>query len=306
VGIIALDVGGTSVKSAVVSLVGTIDGEVAVTPIDSAADAGSILQTLTDVIRHHVAQHDAQAMRSEASEAQPRSPLAGVAFGFPGPFDYQHGISYIRGVAKYESLYGVNMRTALRERLQSGDLPILFRNDAEAAVVGESRYGAGRPYRRLIGVTLGTGIGSAFVVDGVPVVGCPGVPPNGWLYNVRFDAGARRAQADDVFSARGLLARLHAAGAATIDIPAAAAAARHGRPEGSALRRAFQSFGSDLGVFLEPFAHKFAAEAVLVLGGLADTFDLFGPALLQRLPVPALTGQLGPRAALLGAASLLV
>jgi glucokinase len=93
--------------------------------------------------------------------------LLGVAFGFPGPFDYEAGICLIEGVEKYGALYGVNIRDAIRTRLDLGDLPILFRNDAEAAVVGETRYGAGRNYPRVIGVTLGTGCGSAFLVDGV-------------------------------------------------------------------------------------------------------------------------------------------
>ena len=85
-------------------------------------------------------------------------------------------------------------------------LPIFFRNDAEAAILGEARYGAGTRYQRLIGVTLGTGMGSAFVVDGVKVTQGPGVTRDGWLYHVPYHA----RPADDVFSTRGLLTRLRA------------------------------------------------------------------------------------------------
>jgi glucokinase len=282
---IALDVGGTSVKSGVVGPGGVIEGKIVVTPIDSAADARNILDTLANIIRRHLEQVE-------------RCMLRGVAFGIPGPFDYTNAISYIHGVAKYESLYGLNLLAALRERLQMDDLPIVFGNDGEAAVVGEARYGAGRPYRRLIGVTLGTGIGSAFVIGGVPTADGPGIPRNGWLYNALFGG----VQADDIFSIRGLLARAEAAGTELSDIPAAADAARHGDPT---LRCVFRDFGADLGRFLAPFVRAFAADAVLALGGLADTFDLFGPALIEQLPVPAVTGQLGPCAALLGAAALL-
>ena len=284
--VIALDVGGTSVKSALVTAGGHVIGEPSITPIDSSGDADTILNTFAQIITTHLG----QAQTSD---------LLGVALGFPGPFDYPAGICLIEGVEKYSAIYGVNMREALSARLDLGDLPILFRNDAEAAVVGEARYGAGRDYRRLIGVTLGTGCGSAFLVDGVPVTSGPGVPPNGWLYPVLF----RGLRADDVFSSRGLEARLQAAGVTERNVKDAAAAARAGDP---AARQVFERFGADLGSFLNSHVVAFAAEAILVLGRIAGAMDLFGPSLRQALSVPALSGERGPDAALLGAADLLL
>jgi glucokinase len=283
--VIALDVGGTSVKSALVAPGGRVVGEPAVTPIHSSGEAERILETFVRIISTYLRQ--AQT-----------SPVLGVAFGFPGPFDYPAGICLIENVEKYQAIYGVDMREALRARLDLGDLPVLFRNDAEAAVVGEARYGAGRAYRRLIGVTLGTGCGSAFLVDGAPVTSGPGVPPNGWLYPVPF----RGLRADDVFSRRGLEARLRSAGVMERDVKDAAAAARAGEV---GARRVFEAFGADLGTFLNSFAAAFAAEAVLVLGRIAGAMDLFGPTLRQALSIPALPGERGPDAALLGAADLL-
>ena len=283
--VIALDVGGTSVKSAWVAPGGRVIGEPTITPIDSSGEAESILGTFAQIISTHLGQ--AQT-----------SNVIGVALGFPGPFDYGAGICLIEGVEKYRAIYGVNMRYALRARLNLGDLQILFRNDAEAAVVGEARYGAGRDYQRLIGVTLGTGCGSAFLVDGVPVTSGPGVPPNGWLYPVLF----RGIRADDTFSRRGLEARLRAAGITELSVKDAAVAARAGDVTA---RQVFEAFGADLGAFLNSFAVAFAAEAVLVLGQIAGAIDLFGPPLRQALSIAALPGERGPDAALLGAADLL-
>ena len=283
--VIALDVGGTSIKSALVAPGGHVIGKPSITRIDSSGAAHNILNTFAQIISTHL-------------EESHTSDLLGVAIGFPGPFDYAAGICLIEGVEKYGAIYGVNMRDALSARLDLGDLPILFRNDAEAAVVGEARYGVGRDYRRLIGVTLGTGCGSAFVVDGIPMTSGPGVPPNGWLYPVLF----RGLRADDVFSSRGLEARLRSIGAAERNAKAAAAAARAGD---AASRQVFDGFGADLGSFLNPHAEAFAAEAVLVLGQIAGAIDLFGPPLRQALSVPALPGERGPEAALLGAADLL-
>lgn len=284
--VIALDVGGTSVKSALLEGPGRVRGELANTPIDSHAAADTIWSTLAEIIRRHAAEVGTAA-------------LAGVGIGFPGPFDYEAGISHIRGVEKYEAIFGLNVRDALRARLGFGDLPLLFRNDAEAAIVGEARYGSGRAYQRLIGVTLGTGMGSAFVVEGVPVKQGPGVPEGqGWLFPQLF--GGERA--DDVFSTRGLAARLMRAGLATGRASEAAETARQGDP---AARCAFEQFGADLGAFLSPFASTFGAHAVLALGGIANAFDLFGPAMAAASPVPVRPGELGVKAGLLGVGDLL-
>jgi len=283
--VIALDVGGTSVKSALVAPGGHVIGEPAITPIDSAGEAESILGTFARIIGSHFGQ--AQT-----------SNIIGMAFGFPGPFDYAAGICLIEGVEKYGAIYSVNMRDALRTRLNLDELPILFRNDAEAAVVGEARYGAGRNYRRLIGVTLGTGCGSAFLVNGASVTSGSGVPPNGWLYPELFNG----LRADDVFSRRGLEFRLQASGVTQHNVKVAAAAARLGDV---AARQVFEAFGADLGLFLNSHAVAFAAEAVLVLGQIAGAMDLFGLPLRQALSVPVLPGERGPDAALLGAAELL-
>lgn len=278
---IALDVGGSSVKSALVSPGGQVLGPVRETRVDSASSAGTVLGGLAQAIATHLA----------------GAPPAGIGLGFPGPFDYAAGVSWITGVEKFEALYGLEVRAGLHQRLGLGDLPILFRNDAEAAIVGEALYGGGRGRRRLIGLTLGTGFGSAFVVSGQPVTTGSGVPAQGWLYPVLF----RGQRADDCFSRRGLLARLRAAGADWADVKPAAEAARAGN---DAARQVFDVFGADLGVFLEPFAVAFGAEAVLVAGGLARALDLFKAPLQRALSVPVLAAQRGAAAPLLGAAEL--
>jgi glucokinase len=283
-GVIALDVGGTSVKSALLEAGGRVRGEPVTTPINSQAEADVIWNTLAEIVRRHAA---------ELGTAS----LAGVGCGFPGPFDYAAGISYIRGVAKYDAIYGLNVRAALSARLWLGAAPLLFRNDAEAAIVGEARYGSGRRHQRLIGLTLGTGLGSAFVSEGMPVTQGPGVPQNqGWLYPELFSG----EQADDVFSARGLAARLQRVGLP----PSASAAAVLARQGDAAARQTFETFGADLGAFLDPFARAFGAQAILVLGGLANAFDLFGPAMAAALPIAVLPGELGAKAGLVGVGDL--
>jgi len=282
---IALDVGGTSIKSGVVALTTAVVESQTQTPIDSGASAESILATFAGIVDRHA---------RERSGSAPD----GIALAFPGPFEYDTGVCRIEGVAKYESLYGINVGDELRRRLDWGDRPIRFRNDAEAAILGECLDGAGDGYGRVIGITLGTGFGSAFVVDGVVQTSGPGVPASGWLYP--FPAGGVRA--DDYFSLRGLVGQLRAAGDVPIDPETAAEATRRDAGAGGEV---FVIYGAALGRFLAPFVAGFGAEAVIVLGGIAGAFDLFGPSLRAELSIPALPGSLGADAALLGAARLL-
>ncbi|MEZ4835071.1 MAG: ROK family protein [Caldilineaceae bacterium] len=280
VNVVALDVGGTSVKSALVTD-GAVRGDIAQTRIDSQAGADVILGTLAAIVQAHLSA---------------TTSLDGVAMGFPGPFEYERGVSRIRGVEKFESIYGCNVGDALRRRLGMLDLNVRFRNDAEAAIVGEARFGAGRGLHRLIGLTLGTGSGSAFLIGGVPQIGGPGVPPNGWIYPLLFEG----TQADDVFSIRGLLGRCHAAEIAVDSVRAADLA----HADNAVLRRIFAEFGRDLGVFMRPLATAFGADGLVVLGGIANAFDLFGVAMQAEMAVPIRRGELGETAALLGAYDL--
>ncbi len=278
--IIALDVGGSSIKSGVVDMTSLDVSSFDIIPIDSKGTAEEIVGTLVDVIQRHM---------NETPQAQ------GIGIGFPGPADYANGISLIEGVDKYEAIYGLNVHDAIKEKLSS-PLPIRFRNDAEAAIAGEGVYGVGRGYSRLIGLTLGTGTGSAFLIDGVPQTGGKGVPENGWVYPILFEG----EMADDVFSTRGLLKRLNDA---DVDVVTVADAVKQAN-KNEVIRQVLAKFGHDLGQFLHPLVTDFEADVVILQGGIAQGFDYFGDDVKKHLTIPVYVGKLERDAALLGAANL--
>ncbi len=279
---LVLDVGGSSVKSAWVAADQQILGNICIDAIQSTLSATEILHTLAAIIAGHL--ENVRAMR-------------GIAFAFPGPFDYEQGICLIQNLGKYDALYGLNITTNLKEILGMPSLEIRYRNDAEAAILGEALYGAGSKYSRLLGLTLGTGVGSAFVAERSLITEGDKVPPHGWLYPCMFE----NQRADDVFSTRGLLARLQERGIRATDI---ASAIQIADENNVSLEEIFASFGTDLGEFLQPFVSAFRADALLITGGIAETWDRFAPFVIQPLSVPVLKGVLGTRAALFGAAAL--
>lgn len=280
--IIALDVGGSSVKSGIVRENLEIEN-IQSTALDSKGSAEHILGTFARIVQGYLAQY---------------ASVRGIGVGFPSPFDYANGISLIQGVDKYEAILNVDIGKAIRERMNRPELLFRFRNDAESALVGEAIYGAGKPYSRFIGLTLGTGIGSSFIENGHRLESGKGIPDGGFLFPVKF----RGEQADEWFSTRGLLARFEAIGKPFDSIADASNVA----PADNAIKEVFTEFGADMALFVQPFLEEFEAEALLVTGGIANTYHLFGESLENGLTVPVVRGELGTEAALLGAADLIL
>ena len=85
--------------------------------------------------------------------------LIGIAM--PGPFDYENGISLMQQ-GKFIDIYQVNIKDELARRLYVSPDQIHFVNDAGAFLEGEVFGGCVQEYNKIFGVTLGTGLGTAF------------------------------------------------------------------------------------------------------------------------------------------------
>ena len=123
---IGTDIGGSHISCAAIDLV-----------------TGKILkETLTERAVNNQAQANviianwAEVLTSVLSKV-PFESVKGIGFAMPGPFDYVKGISFIRGVAKYENLYGFNIAYAISSSLDvPEDFLIRFMNDASSFAVG--------------------------------------------------------------------------------------------------------------------------------------------------------------------------
>lgn len=225
--------------------------------------------------------------------------INGIGIAMPGPFNYHQGISMVNGVGKLQDLYGVNVRQALARRLGIAAPQIRFINDATAFSIAEAMMGDAAAYSRVVAITLGTGFGSSFLIDGKPVIDGRTVPEGGFLYNQYYDDRL----SDDVFSTRGLKARYHTlSGREIADVKTLCETV----VDDDHARQTFQGFGRDLGEFLRPYLTRFSAEALIVGGNIAKAFLYFGPAMTEALEnVPVFVSQHGEQAAVIGSALLL-
>jgi glucokinase len=145
----AIDIGGTGTKLGIV------------------AEDGTVLRRRTISTRAHsepAALMDAIAsslrLLLDARESQ-RNPVAGVGVSVAGFLDREH--SAMVNNANLPAFHGFPLRRALEERLS---LKCRLEVDSNAAVVAEYRHGAGRGSTRLLGVTVGTGLGGGVIIDG--------------------------------------------------------------------------------------------------------------------------------------------
>jgi glucokinase len=224
--------------------------------------------------------------------------VSSIGFAFPGPFDYEQGICLIPpSLAKYEKLYGVNIRTELTQRLDFHGT-MRFMNDAACFAIGEYRMGGARGSKRTLALAIGTGFGSTFLADGKPVTQGTAVPKDGMLWHVPYKGGI----ADDTFSSRGLVKAWKDASGETVS----------GAKELDNLARAgdqralavFEQWGGQMAECLQPWLLALDVDTIVLGGNIAKAWDWFVPALKRGIgdPIRVNPAELGESAQMIGAA----
>jgi glucokinase len=203
--------------------------------------------------------------------------LCGIGFAMPGPFNYPEGIALFAGVNKFDALYGINIRQRLAAMTGlPANVPVRFLNDATCFAIGETWQGEASRHARVIAITLGTGFGSAFMVQGVPVESGDSVPAHGWVYHLPFG----KSIADDNFSTRWFIKRYLEITGKTVE---GARSIADAAGEEEAARLIFDEFGRNLGEFMSPLVTRFGATCLVIGGSIAQSYNLFSAPLLSGL-----------------------
>lgn len=249
-----VEVGGAHVSAALIDpIAGTIVGTAWRRDLDGSASATRIVDALI----------------SAAVELPAPSGAAwGVAI--PGPFDYARGVAHFANVGKFDSLRGLDIGAILVARLPGRPRRVDFLNDADAFTLGEWAYGAGAGCQRCVGLTLGTGVGTGWLVNGRITASGVGVPCGGRIHRLEIDGGPL----EDTVSSRAIRrAYCDSTGDAIADVQEICGRARRGEP---AARRVLRHSLHAMGAVLEPYTRMFAADVVVIGGSIAASWDVWG------------------------------
>jgi len=222
------------------------------------------------------------------------APVGGASFAMPGPFDYALGISSMKH--KFQGLFGEPLTPHLAACLGCPAERISYLNDAAAYLIGEVSKGAAAGSRRAIGITLGTGVGSAFAVDGQVVVTGEGVPKGGEIWDYPYRGGIL----EDLISTASVQRSYQRRTGRRAEVRAIATLADTERDA----RETFEDFGTDLGQALRDTCAAFHPDCIVLGGGIARSARLFLPAaekVLEGLSIRICVSALGSYAPLVGA-----
>lgn len=278
---IGADIGGTHITAALIDLQRKtiIPSSIRRAVVNAAGTADEIINAWSDCIL----------------AAKQNQQIESICLAMPGPFDYEAGISLIHGQAKYESLYKLNIKEKLANALNFPVQSIFMENDAACFLQGEVFNGAAGIHadKVVIGVTLGTGLGSA--------VYKAGKSHNADMWQWPFRDGI----AEDYLSTRWFVCRWNEMTGETISGVKEIKQMPSNREEAT---QVFNEFGATLAEFLLDFIAKESPSAIVIGGNIAKAYDWFGPTLISIISAKHSTIKieqaiLGEEASLSGAVS---
>lgn len=150
-----IDLGGTKIQAAIVGPRGKVLGD-ARRPTPTSGGPEDVAAQMTEAL-----------LEAAAKAGVEPAALGGVGVGSPGTVDPKTGaVSSASNLPDWEGSF------PLAERLSAAlDTKVRVGNDVQVATDAEARLGAGRPYKSLLGVFWGTGVGGGLVLDDKPWLG---------------------------------------------------------------------------------------------------------------------------------------
>jgi len=150
--VLATDLGGTNIRVALVDQLGNISYRNSTETL-SDRGIGDVINRWTDALKHVMDSVDTKA-------------VIGLGVAFASPIDHQTGVVY--NPPHLSNWDGFSPKSILEQNLS---MDVTIGNDASLAVFGEYLYGAGRGFKNMVLLTIGTGIGGGIVMNGEVYVG---------------------------------------------------------------------------------------------------------------------------------------
>ena len=295
---IGVDLGGTNLRVAAIDESGVILHRVSM-PANYLAGPDRIIDQIVSIVAE---------VRAETGLTS----LRGVGIGVPGFIDMKTGV--VVGSANLPGFEGFPVRDEIQKHLNTS---IILENDANAAALGEMWMGAGRSYKDLILLTLGTGIGGGIVLDGRVFHGALGMAgefghmtvfPEGNPCGCGNYGCLEKHASATAIAAMGRMMHFGPEINTAADV---FALAEQGNPRAIMV---FEAMGRALGIALANLINVFNLPLYLISGGPLPAWDFFSPSMFKEIRRRAFTfvrtgarvekALLGADAGLFGAAYL--
>jgi glucokinase len=311
--VIAVDLGGTNMRWALVDRQGTVQGRWERTTA-SMPDQEAIINTLAD-----------ELLSSGRRASSERGEVRAVGLGIPGRILPEEGV--VAFSPNIPHLNDCPLGPRLKKLLP---WPVVMENDANLFAFGENWLGAGAGYRHILGMTLGTGVGGGLILNGRIWPGNAGtsgevghitIEPDGFRCKCG-SKGCLETMASGAWTVTWVkeqlarktpswLVELYEKDPDAIDGETLVVAAKMSDP---LALKAFERVGKALGIAIGDVVHLLGIDRIVIGGRFALSWDLFHTHMKEEMhrrltlfppeKVSVAPAKLGDDAGLLGAARL--
>ncbi len=147
--VVGVDVGGTNVKLGLISSAGHISARASFSTKNFSQKPKTLISAVCDAVRQIL-----------SLEGLSKRDVAGIGIGLPGLIDVGQGV--VRTLPNIPGWEDVPLKSILEKEL---GITVRLENDVNMITLGEWKFGAGKGYKDLICITLGTGVGAGLILD---------------------------------------------------------------------------------------------------------------------------------------------
>lgn len=234
--ILGIDLGGTNIR------IGQIKN-------------GTIIQKITAPSPSEQSLEDSLSYLESMISGMITPDVKGIGIGVPSVLNAEKGIIY--NVANIPSWREVHLKDVLENIF---NVPVCINNDSNCFTLGEKKYGTGKTFRNIVGITLGTGVGAGIIIDnklyggnntGAGEIGClPYLEHNFEHYcSSTFFTSYHQTTGKE--------------------------AAEKARKGDLTSLEIWSEFGGHIGHLIQAVLYTYDPEAIVFGGGIADAFPLF-------------------------------
>lgn len=253
---IGVDLGGATVKMGIVD-----SGQILKKIVEPCKTDKSVDETLDHI----------KSMLSKVMNTN----IRGIGIGVPSVVNSEKGIVY--NAVNIPSWKEVHLKEILEEEF---GVPVEVNNDCNCFAFGERYYGEGTPFRNIVSVILGTGVGAGIIVEDRLYYGHnTGAGEIGSLPYLQHDY--------EYYCSNHFFQREY-------DITGQEAYNRAVRGEKKALKM-WDNIGNHIGVLMNTIMFTYDPEAIILGGSISKAFDLFSPKMyeaMSRFPYPETVSRL--------------